>query len=290
MYRIAGLWGVQPVNATAILAGAEDGTPQRWIWAPAEEYRRGGRTPSRIAPNGTVTFPMPVWNPGSNVYGTSGGDLPLELAEDDPLPAPIWVGWSPKMTVDIAYLKRQRDNLRDRDPYAVITPEMQDAEHRSTMESHLLLTRIKLAAVIGTLWGHTSPDDEDWELSEIQMEVSKRELAGVWRRCLEARSKEIVTRGIERGTEMHAASAQRDKMDDNDVYALAEHLWRCLAERPMTNRDLRNKLSNSRRKQMKPAIDILEAQNRLSVDRNNLYWATTGGVPLPPHLASQFCP
>jgi hypothetical protein len=194
------------------------------------------------------------------------------------------------MTVDIAYLKRQRDNLRDRDPYAVITPEMQDAEHRSTMESHLLLTRIKLAAVIGTLWGHTSPDDEDWELSEIQMEVSKRELAGVWRRCLEARSKEIVTRGIERGTEMHAASAQRDKMDDNDVYALAEHLWRCLAERPMTNRDLRNKLSNSRRKQMKPAIDILEAQNRLSVDRNNLYWATTGGVPLPPHLASQFCP
>ncbi|TXH10990.1 MAG: hypothetical protein E6R04_03300 [Spirochaetes bacterium] len=290
MYRIAGLWGVQPVNATAILAGAEDGTPQRWIWAPAEEYRRGARTPSRIAPNGPVTFPLPVWNPGANVYGTSGGGLPTELADDDPLPAPIWVGWSPQMTQDIAYLKQQRDNLRDRDPYAIITPEMRDSEHRSTMESHLLLTRIKLAAVIGTLWGHASPDDEDWALSEVQMEVSKRELAGVWQRCAEARSQEILTRGVERGAEMHAASTQRNKMDDHDVYDLAEHLWKCLAESPMSNRALRNRLSNSRRKQMTPALDLLESQNRVHLDSNKLYWALMGGLPLPPHMAAQYRP
>lgn len=288
MYRISGLWGVQPVNATAILGGADDGTPQRWIWAPAEEYRRLGRTPKRSVPKHPVAFPMPVWNAGANPYGTSGGGLPTELAEGDPLPAPIWVQWSPQMSVDIAYLRKERDKLRDRDPYAVITPDMRDAEHRSTMESHLLLTRIKLAAVLGTLWGHNSPDDEDWALSEIQMEVSKRELAGVWQRCTEARATEIVTRGAEKGAEMHAASAERDKLDDHDVYKLADHLWGLLAERPMLNRELRSKLSTSRRKQMKSAVDILEAQNRVAVDGNNFYWATANGIPLPPHLASQF--
>ena len=47
MARIIGIWGVQPQNAVAILDQSGDGTPQRFLWAPAEEYRRGARAPRR---------------------------------------------------------------------------------------------------------------------------------------------------------------------------------------------------------------------------------------------------
>src|SRR5690625_4839392 len=119
MYRICGMWGIQPVNADAIMAGAEDGTPQRWVFAPADEWRGNGGypAPKRTAPTGPVTFPMPVWNPGTTPYGMSGGQLPDVLADGDPLPDPIWVSRSASPKMDTWYWKQKaaRDALLDRD-------------------------------------------------------------------------------------------------------------------------------------------------------------------------------
>ena len=289
MYRIVGMWGVQAVNATGILAGADDGTPQRWLWAPAEEYRRGSKTPTRtFIPPGVVTFPMPIWNPGGNPFGSSGGDLPTEYKDGDPLPTPHWVDWSPQMQIDIAALQAERDRLRDREPYADVTPELEAAEAANLMQSHLTLTRIKLAAALGFLWGHASPTDDDWELAGVQLEVSTRELAGVWKKAQAARNKEIVVKGEERGKEQFAAQSAKNVLDDEEVAKVAEFVFNILAERPMMNKDLRNKLSHSRRQKLRPALDLLEAQGRFAIDSNGMYWVMYKGTPLPFHMSAQF--
>lgn len=285
MYRIVGMWGVQPVNSTAILAGADDGTPQRWLWQPAEEYRSGI---SRVNP-GRVTFPMPVFGaPSANPFGTSGGELPTEYRDGDPLPAPIWVHWSTQMHVDIAALKAQRKALRDRDPYADLTPDQVAAEAAVTMQSHLLLTRIKLAAIMGFLHGRANPTDLDWELSGYQIEVSTRELAGVWKKSNLARRQEIVARGAERGLEQQVAQDTRELITDAKVAAFAEEMYRTLAVCPLTNRDLRRKFSNKRKTMIRPAVELLESQGRLDVDKNGLYWAIYKGIPQPFEMANQF--
>lgn len=286
--RICGLWGVQPVNATAILAGVADGTPQRWIWAPAEEFRRGARAPQRTQPPATVHFPMPVYSPGQNPFGVSGGQLPEVLLDTDPLPDPEWVLWSPQMHVDIKTLRAERDALRDRDPYAPVTPELVAAEHRLLMESHLILTRIKLAAGLGTLWGHTSPTDEDWELAGIQLEVSNRELAGVWVRTEEAKEEATKEAGRRRGLEAFYADESRSVEVKNEIERLADKLWQKLAVCPLTNKAARAAVPSDKRKLFRDITEFLENQGLLAIDSNNMYWALWKGTPLPQNMASQF--
>ncbi len=290
MYRVVGMWGVQAVNAWAILAGADDGTPQRWYWMPAQEYRIGIHS-TRINP-GQVSFPVPVFGQlGTNPFGVSGGELPTEYKDGDALPPPVWVHWSPQMHVDIAALQDEREKLLDRDPYARdLTQEQIDAEHRITMQSHLTLARIKLAAIMAFLHGRPNPTDEDWELAGIQLQVSVRELSGTWIAANEANKDEIITRGSQKGLEMHAAQAARDKLCDADLLTFVEELYSLLAVKPLLNDEIRKGLSTSRRNMLTRALEILDYQGRFARDKNNLYWAFHKGQPIPAHLASQYVP
>ena len=290
MYRVVGMWGVQAINAGAILAGSGDGTPQRWLWMPVAEYRIGIHA-TRVNP-GQVTFPTPVFGQvGANPFGTSGGELPTEYRDGDPLPPPIWVHWSPQMHTDIAALQARREALLDREPHAQnLTNEQKDAELAVAMESHLILTRIKLAAIMGFLHGRPNPTDEDWELAGIQLQVSVRELSGTWIAANEANKDEIITRGSQKGLEMHAAQAARDKLGDADLLTFVEELYSLLAVKPLLNDEIRKGLSTSRRNMLTRALEILDYQGRFARDKNNLYWALHKGHPIPAHLASQFVP
>lgn len=281
-YRIAGLWGVQPVNATSVLSGVDDGTPQRWVWAPAEEYRRGPRTPSRIPSQG-CTYPVPVWQVGGNPYGVSGGELPMELSDADPLPAPIWVDWSPQMKTDILAARAARDELLNRDPYVVISDDQAAAEHKMLMESHLVLTRIKLAAALGFLWGHTSPDDQDWELSGVQLEVSRGELAGVWQRCEESHSERMLRLGRDRGMSTHYARQTVAELETAELHEHADRLFKKLAKAkiPANRNWLTQNLSSAQRKNVNKIINILETQGRIWINHDNaMYHAVLNGAPV----------
>lgn len=282
LYRVVGMWGVQPVNATAILAGADDGTPQRWLWMPGEEFRPNLQ---RVNP-GQVSFPFPTFGQtGGNPFGVSGGELPTEYRDGDPLPAPIWVHWSPKMAQEIKALQAQRKILRDRDPYADLTPEQIDAERAVTMQSHLTLTRIKLAAMFAFLHGRANPTDDDWELAGIQLQVSVSELAGIWKKANLARKHEIMVKGAERGLEMHAMQDARDQLNDNAVHGFAHEMWQHLCQSgPFSNRDLRRWAGGNARQKMVPwALQVLEDNSRCVKDRNGVYWgvytSVQNGVP-----------
>lgn len=286
LYRVVGMWGVQPVNATAILAGSDDGTPQRWLWMPAEEYRRGI---VRVNP-GQVDFPMPVFgNAGGNPFGVSGGELPTEYRDGDPLPAPIWVHWSPQMHTDVAALQAHREALRDRDPYADLTPEQEAAELAVTMQSHLLLTRIKLAAIIGFVHGRANPSDLDWELAGIQLDVSTRELAGIWKKAQAARDKEIAAKGSEKGKELHAADRTRNALREDDLNAFADEVWQKLVSSgPCVYLKLRDRFGRGRRDQVKSALEVLLASDRVRLDSAGAYWPMFCGQFCHPEYAHQF--
>lgn len=276
MYRIVGMWGIQAVNATAILSGADDGTPQRWLWMPSEEFRP---CITRVNP-GHVDFPFPVFGQvGGNPFGVSGGELPTEFRDGDALPAPIWVHWSPRMTVEIKAMQAARKALRDRDPYERLSQEQKAAEHAVTMQSHLTLTRIKLACLLGFLWGHANPTDEDWDLAGIQLQVSMRELAGVWDMSQEARKEEIVVKGRERGLEMHAMQERLSGLLDETVEDVANRVHGILLKKPLKSAKIRNKLSHPRRAKLPQAMKLLGLEERVTKDKYGEYWACVDKVP-----------
>ncbi|MCP2628107.1 hypothetical protein NLB33_35240 [Mycolicibacterium smegmatis] len=282
-YRIVGRWGTHPHAVNFILDGVDDGTPQRFYWVPAEEYRSGI---SRVNP-GTVTFPMPVFgNNGSNPFGTSGGELPTEYRDGDPLPAPIWVHWSPQMAVDIKALQDQRDALRDRDPYE--DPVDPDEEAAVSMASHFLLAQIKCAAHFAFLHGRNDITDLDWELAGIEMQVVKRELAGIWKRSQEARIEEITRRGVEKGVEMHAAYTNRSELEDADFQKLCQSVFHKLfTDGPLRNSEIRSYVGGGARKKAAVPHLIQELLDKewIARDTSGRYWAVmhlpTGTVYLP---------
>jgi hypothetical protein len=273
MARIAGAWGVQPVNAVALLAQADDGTPQRFLWAPAAEYRRP--YPSRTPVPQGVTFPMPVFNSGSP-FGVS--DMPSELRDDDPLPDPIWVEWSPQMTTDIAAVHAAEDALYDCDPYADRSFEQQDAEKALTMQSHMTLTRIKLAALMGFIHGRANPSDLDWQLSGVQLDVSTAELSGVWKRCEQARLTVAQEKGAERAVELYSADTTRTLLKNSDTDQVAADVWAMLALRPRKAKEIRDRLSSRKRLLLKDALASLETEDRAEYDTGEaLWWALWKG-------------
>lgn len=281
IYRFGGLWGVQPVNATGLLAGADDGTPQRWVWAPAQEFRVGSRThpPRAVPPNGTA-FPQPVFNPGSPNFGSASDALPTVIDKDTVMPKPTWVLRPPKMDADLANIRAEERRVLDRDPYAQFTPEQRDAQKRVTMESHMTLSRIKMAVALGFLWGHTSPTDDDWELSAIQLEVSRRELAGAWMRANEAQVDILIEKGTQRGVEMHAAENERTNREGQDILDLADEVWRILQAGPKTTTALRAGISSAKRKRLAQAMGVLTEQGRC-LDNNGMFWAVWRGNVIP---------
>lgn len=272
MARIAGIWGVQPVNAVALLAQADDGTPQRFLWAPAAEYRRP--YPSRPPAQG-VSFPMPVFQTNSP-FGVS--DMPLELRDDDPLPEPIWVDWSPQMRADIVQIHAAEDALYDCDPYADRDADQENAEKAMTMQSHLLLTRIKLAAMTGFIHGRAEPSDLDWELSGIQLEVSNHELAGVWKRCEQARLTVAKEKGADRAVELYSTDTARTLLKNSDIDNVAHEAWALLALKPRKAKEIRDRLSSRKRLLLKEALASLASEGRAEYDPDqSMWWAMWKG-------------
>lgn len=290
-YRIHGAWGVHPASFTPILAEAGDGTPQRWLMAPAGEFRRVQRAPM---PNGVVfPLPLPVWGNTTSPYGTSGGQLPTVMKDGDEREiAPTWITWnsSPLMQQWIADINARRHNLKDQmnGPFDDVTPELEAQLHAARMESHLMLSTIKTATWMAWLHGDPEPTDQWFTLALAQMEVSKMTLAGCWKSALKEQEKQARRAASEKGTQLHLTDMYKDASQQGEVSAFADELWQKLKNRPMAWRELQHGFSKRRRAMLKEALDRLESRGLLAVDGNNLNWALWQGTPLPYDLANQF--
>ena len=269
MARLCGIWGVQPKNATAIMAQADDGTPQRFLWVPVRDRRRNH--PELLttvgAPPPNTTFPFPVFGTGpANI--AMGSTLPAELRDDDPLPPPTWVHWSTDMEATVAANANAYDELMDAyEDYDEVPPEVEAEISRLTMAAHLLLMRIKLAASLGFLWGNAEPDNMDWYLSGALLELSMGEAAGVWSRCESERVKEAAERGKSRGIELDAADVSRSLQRSARVESAAASVYTVLARiGGSTEKGLKRHITASKRPYIRDALHHLEDQGRAHYD------------------------
>jgi hypothetical protein len=255
--RFSGIWGAQPVNTWEILDQADDGTPQRFAWAPAAEYRKS--PPTRTPPPQGVTFPLPVFQ-GMSPFG-----MPQEIdeASDEGLPNPVWVYWSPQMALDIAALQAREAALFDRDPYAKLTAAQRAAERELIMSSHFTLTTIKQSVKTAWIHGQPNPSDLDWELAQIQMQVSRAELAGVWQKCADESLLRKQRKGFDQGIEQDARKQMSEALAEGRIIELAEKVWAYLAEKPHTLPDLKVRTSSKTTRDLMPvALNWLRDQKR----------------------------
>lgn len=274
--RLCGIWGVQPQNAVAIMSGAGDGTPQRFLWVPVTERRRS--LPHLLTnvgqPPPLTTFPLPLF--GNTMPAIAmGTSLPKEVrddASDDSLPSPIWVHWSPQMSLDAAQMQKEKDDFDAKyDEFAELPPEALAEEKRMNMAAHLLLMRIKLAAGLGTLWGNREPDDLDWYLSGALLEVSVGTAAGVWMRCESVKNDEAADRGRVRGVEMDAAVEERDAIRNKRIERIANGAYTKLAQRgPLREYQVKSSLAARDRASCRDALRHLEDSGRAEYD--GTYW------------------
>lgn len=294
MYRIHGMWGVQPENAHGILSAKQvrGGTPQRWVWAPCKEFRTP--RPVRVAPPAGTIFALPVWNVGNNPFGTSGGALPESFRKGDDLPTPTWItrNASPKMQQWVKDAQDAQEAADDRDPYSVPTPEEKAVRAALKMAAHNILTTIKASVWMAWLHGRCEPIDLDFELALVQMQVSRAEAAGVWQSIAIEVNGERQSLGEQRGIDMHIANVARDNAEFTETQEVAEQMWQRLAtEGSKPLRALRDGLSTRRRKLASEARGLLEDAGRIRPDMYGHVWAfTENGMPVAPKGSPPFKP
>jgi hypothetical protein len=137
-YRLALILGVQPGRAKALLDDADGGTPQRFIWLPAND---------RDAPEVAPSTPDPEWWDCPNVLAARReGMYSVPMMGVCDLAA---------KTIDDAALARLRGETE-------------------ALDGHLLYAQLKTAAALALLDKRLDISEEDWLLADVVMRVSTR--------------------------------------------------------------------------------------------------------------------
>ncbi len=132
-YRLCVVSGVQPRLADVLLADADAGTPQRWLWLPATDPGWDVLPPA---------WPGAIrWEPPTLPRHDSDGRVRVELPEHA------------RAAIVEARLRRIRD---EGDP----------------LDGHRLLLREKVAAALAILHGGAAITDQWWELAGLILHVS----------------------------------------------------------------------------------------------------------------------
>jgi len=145
-YRLALLAGVQPKRARVLFDDESGGTPQRFLWLPATDPD----IPDEATPE------------------------PTQIAWHEPEAWPPNVGGLRRLPVCSEAVAVVRQAARDR--------------HRGkvdALDGHAVLSRLKVAALLGLLNSRAEVSSEDWRLAGMVMKLSDRTRAYV---------KEVLTR------------------------------------------------------------------------------------------------
>ena len=139
-YRACVVVGVQPLRSHALLAGADGGLPQRFIWLPTSDPD----APDQRPPDpGCWEIPASGWQRGPS------GHLRLVAGHADLVVPP-----SARTTIDVHRLVLRQDQRVD------------------PLDGHALLCRLKVAVALMALDGRTVIDEADWRLAGDVMDVS----------------------------------------------------------------------------------------------------------------------
>jgi hypothetical protein len=148
-YRAGVTIGVQPLRSGPLLAAADGGLPQRFIWLPVSDVD---------APDVEPELPAP-WELLGADWGHADTPVLLELPDE-------------AVTEMVEHRRRVLREDPDVDP----------------LDGHVLLVRAKVAAGLSILDGRSGISPEDWELASRVMEVSSAQ-RNLCQRVLDERSR-----------------------------------------------------------------------------------------------------
>lgn len=153
-YRAALVAGVQPARSGVLLSDADGGTPQRWLWLPTND-------PGALDHDDLTAEPFAAGHNGLwqryeylDAYG--------EMDDEEPVRQRARVEIKVCDSARTAIIEHRRARLA-----APLTGGEDD------MNGHALLTRLKVAALLGIFdGGRAEVSEEDWALSAVVMAVS----------------------------------------------------------------------------------------------------------------------
>jgi hypothetical protein len=170
-YRLCLILGVQPERAATLMADADGGTPQRFLWLPTTDPGVPDTTPEAPEPK---QLPDQQW---------SRGNFPkLRLVVPD-------------VAVETTR-EAQRSRLRG---------------EGDALDGHALLCRLKATFALAVLDGRRLMTDDDWRLSGIIMAVSDATRASVVARLAEQAKGRNEAQGWADGVRADAASQSADE-------------------------------------------------------------------------------
>jgi hypothetical protein len=222
-YRACVIAGVQPGRGSTILADVEGGFAQRWLWLPANDPGLPDEQPEE---------PKPVeWNPPGVVSEISSND-------DGPV---MKVCKTARDAIDLARVRALRGDSDD-------------------MESHMLYTRLKVAAGLALLDGCDMVRTEDWELSGYVLKVSARTRGVIERHLREAAHKANIAQGRAEGIRREAAEST---VEFRARQKIVRTLLGKIGAEWVSLRDLKNSTSGKTRDLAESILDELVEAGRI---------------------------
>lgn len=234
-YRAAVLAGIQPTRAGTLLDDADGGTPQRWIWLPTNDDNPDPPSRRLVAPA------RDHWWTDYEVWVPNG-----ENPDDEPI--------APKEPTLVGVCRTAWDTIRA-SRAAVLRRSL--TEQAEGLGGHALLTKLKVAALLGFLDGRSSVNEEDWELAGIIMTRSEHtrgicqdEMSKKHRQSSVARGK---SRAVQAIAEQEEAESLEEKKTERLVGKIVKKLQDCAGE-TMTRGKL-NAWAGRDRKQLDQALE-----------------------------------
>ncbi|WP_411815510.1 hypothetical protein [Gordonia sp. SND2] len=249
-YRLCGVVHVQPQRASGLFAGADGGTPQRFIWAAASDPRIGaavdydGRT---LTHDDTGTYRPEWWGNGQII------DVCTEALDE----------------IRAERLRRARDFT------FVDNPDDTD----QALGGHTMYAREKVAAALAILDGRENINPDDWALSGTVIAMSNHTRDRLIEAMEIGRLAAAERRGMEKGAEKIGAKATET---DIDVERFSDTTRWALGRLDSlggdaTFREIYQTCSKPRRAYLKRAL--IELEDRGLIESREVQTTSKGGRP-----------
>ncbi|ORA27382.1 bifunctional DNA primase/polymerase [Mycobacterium aquaticum] len=204
-YRFGILLGAQPDAVVPLFAENGRGTPQRFVWLPAQQSVRRGTYPRRLKT--------------AEVHWFGAG--PSMIPGSVPRP-PVWISPPAAATEQ---LERDRWRAASSDPTAVA----KEADRAEAIASrHAVLNQLKISVLLAALDGLAQPQDTHWFAAGAVMEVRREMISRLVAETDEAKAEGKRVEGAYNGIARASSDAAREAERDHHVARCAAKIMKAL--------------------------------------------------------------
>lgn len=201
-YRASVVVGIQPARSGVLLNDADGGLPQRFVWLPVHDpdlLRRSDKLQPPLYSGEPPRLDFDVWIPQGEQRGDKDEPLPVETPYRHEVPV--------CQTAQDEIIDAREENL---------------ASEHGGMNSHALLTQLKVATLLAFINRRLEVREDDWRLARLVMKVSDKTRASCERALADAEKEEHARRGRNRAVQDVHAEISRTVVRDERVDRIHE--------------------------------------------------------------------